>query len=144
MGCHKKRVALNAKLQGIYKEPGAIWVEPGPSNAKHNVPQKVWLWLDQDLICSVTGGGLRSQWTYKVVDLNPHTAVLEAPDGRRIERLPLKKVAVMLNFARTYHAAQGLEFDRVRLWGWSAPMFSLSHLLVGISRSRAQLDFGPR
>jgi hypothetical protein len=98
-----KRVALNAELQEIYKKEDAIWVEPGPSNAKHNVPQNMWLWLGQELICSVTGNGLRRQWTYKIVDLNPHTAVLEAPDGRRIERLPLRKVAVMfrLSFART-------------------------------------------
>ncbi len=57
--CHKRRVDLNAPLQAIYKQPGAIWAELGPSTAKHNVPQNMWLWVGQELICAVIHKSLR-------------------------------------------------------------------------------------
>jgi len=143
---HKRRVALNAELQEVYKGEGAIWVEPGPSKATENVSQPMWLWLGQDLICSTIRNGLRRSLTYKIVELNQQTAVLEAPDGRRTERMQLKKVAQMfrLSFARTYHSAQGLEWPRVRLWDVDVNNIHLTraYLVVGLSRclDSTQLD----
>ena len=134
--CHKKRVALNAELQEFYKKPDAIWVTAPPSNAKHNETQDMWLWRGQELICAVIHKGLRRQWTYTIVELNPQYAVLEAPDGTRTDRLSHTKVASMfrLSFARTFHAAQGLEWPRVRLWDTESIFFTKQHLVVGLSR----------
>jgi hypothetical protein len=134
--CHKRRVALNRELQEVYKQPGAIWVQPGPSTARHNVPQDMWLWVGQELICAVIHKSMRRQWTYRVVELNGQTAVLEAPDGTRTEALAHKRVATMfrLSFARTFHAAQGMEWPRVRLWDCDSMFLTKQHLVVGLSR----------
>ena len=71
-----------------------------------------------------------------MVELNSQSAVLEAPDGTRTERMPHKKVATMfrLSFARTYHAAQGMEWPRVRLWDCDSIFLTKQHLVVGLSR----------
>ena len=96
----------------------------------------MWLWRGQELIRSVIHKGLRRQWTYTIIELTPQTAVLEAPDGTRTDRLSLSKVASMfrLSFARTFHAAQGLEWPRVRLWDTESLFFTKQHLVVGLSR----------
>ena len=49
-----------------------------------------------------------------------------------------------LSFARTYYAAQGLTFERVRLWDVDHQYFTRSHLITGLSRctSAAAVDFG--
>jgi hypothetical protein len=49
-----------------------------------------------------------------------------------------------LPYARTYHSAQGLGFDRVRLWDCESKYFSAEHLVIGMSRCRRSdaLDFG--
>jgi hypothetical protein len=48
-----------------------------------------------------------------------------------------------LSFARTYHAAQGLEWPRVRLWDTERFCFVRAHLVVGMSRclDGSALDF---
>jgi len=67
--------------------------------------------------------------------------------GERTKPMAHKVVASIfrLPYARTIHAAQGLEWPRVRIWGWDSPNFTLSHLVVGMSRRLAAdaLDFGP-
>jgi hypothetical protein len=70
------------------------------------------------------------------VELNGQTAVLEAPDGTRTEALAHKRVATMfrLSFARTFHAAQGMEWPRVRLWDCDSMFLTKQHLVVGLSR----------
>ena len=49
-----------------------------------------------------------------------------------------------LPYARTYHSAQGLGFDRVRLWDCESKFFTAEHLVTGMSRCRHShaLDFG--
>ena len=133
---HERRKRLNAELQEIYKQPGAIWVPEVPSNAKHNEPQAMWLWEGQELICAVIHAGLRRQCTYKIVELSDKDAVLAAPDGTLTARFTHSKVASLfrLSFARTYHAAQGLEWPRVRLWDTESIFFTKQHLIVGLSR----------
>ena len=81
------------------------------------------------------------------MEIDAQTAVLEADGlGTRTKALPHATVASIfrLPYARTYHAAQGMEWDRVRLWGCSEPTFTLEHLMVGLSRCRSSttLDFG--
>ena len=48
------------------------------------------------------------------------------------------------SFARTYFAAQGLTFERVRLWGYTSPFFTHAHLITGLSRCTTAdaVDFG--
>lgn len=142
---HKRRVSLNAQLQEIYRpREGCIWVDPGPSTATHCLPQQMWLWEGQELICSTLRRGLRRQWSYTIVELTHTDAILEAPDGTRTERLSHQKVAqaFRLPYARTYHSAQGLEWPRVRLWDFDNPHLKKSHIVVGLSRclNSATLD----
>ena len=116
------------------KNAETYWTEPGPCRAQNTVPQPMFLWLHQELYCASTHTALRNRWTYVICDLTEKYAVLEpVGGGPRTGRLEHSRVAELfrLPYARTYHAAQGLEWPRVRLWCWSAPMFSLSHLLVG-------------
>jgi hypothetical protein len=146
---HSDRISLNETLLEFYRprDVPTYWTEPGPCRAQNTKPQPMWLWLGQELYCASTHGGLRNRWTYVIVDLTETHAVLEPLGGGvKTSRLEHSKVASIfrLSYARTYHAAQGLEWPRVRLWGWTAPLFSIQHLLVGMSRSRSQLDFGPR
>ena len=75
--------------QALYKPANAIWVPAPPSTARHNEPQSMWLWEGQELICAVIHRGMRRQWTYTIVDLNPQNAVLVDPNGVHTDRLPL-------------------------------------------------------
>ena len=94
------------------------------------------MWRGKEWVCSEIHKGLRGQWTYTIVDLNPQYAVLEAPDGTRTERLSHAKVASMfrLSFARTFHAAQGLEWPLVRLCDAESLSFTKQPLVVGLRR----------
>jgi hypothetical protein len=78
VACHVRRIALNAELMERFKptDRPCFWVEPGPSNARHNQPQPMWLWLGQELICASPHHGLRRQWPYTVVELSAEHVVL--------------------------------------------------------------------
>ena len=56
---HERRKSLNAELQALYKPANAIWVPAPSSNARHNEPQSMWLWVGQELICAVIHRGMR-------------------------------------------------------------------------------------
>jgi hypothetical protein len=140
-------VAFNKHLQELYKPThGAILVNPVRTTARKNVPQTMWIWSGQELICASRLQGLRNQATYRVEELSPTHAVLRGGDNRPIKLSPLSKVAELfrLPYARTYHNAQGLGFDRVRLWDCESKYFSAERLVTGISRCRCSdaLDFG--
>ena len=140
-------MALNRELQEVLKlAHGAILVNPGRITARKNIPQTMWIWLGQELICASRLLGLRNQATYRIEELSPNHAVLRGGDNRPITLKPLSKVAELfrLPYARTYHSAQGLGFDRVRLWDCESKYFSAEHLVTGMSRCRHShaLDFG--
>jgi hypothetical protein len=141
---HARRVALNAQLQDIYKQPGAILVNPERSTARKNVPQTMWIWVGQQLICASRLKNLRNQATYVVEELTETHAVVALGDERHRFALPRVAELFRLPFARTYHSAQGLGFDRVRLWDCESRFFTKEHLVTGLSRCRssAALDFG--
>ena len=73
--------------------------------------------------------------------------MLRCGDYRPIKLSPLSRVAELfrLPFARTYHSAQGLGFDKVQLWDCESRFFTVEHLVTGMSRRRHShaLDFGP-
>ena len=122
-------------------------MNPETHNCRANAPQQIWLWPGQELICANRLQGFRNQWSYKVVRLTETEAHLRPVGGDAVHKLsPLSRVAELFRapWARTYHSAQGLGFDRVRLWDTSAMHFSASHLIVGMSRCRRSeaLDFG--
>jgi hypothetical protein len=146
--CHRRRIALNAELQDAFKPPHAILTNPERSTARKNKPQATWLWVGCTLICATRKNGFRNQWAYVVEELSPTHAVLR-PQGTGTDTVrlsPLTRVAEMFrpSFARTYHSAQGLGFDRVRLWDTEAQHYSLAHLITGMSRccKSSGLDFG--
>ena len=145
---HKRRVALNYHLQEIFKPVNAIFVKPSREGcARKNVPQDMWLWPGLKVICAVRCNKLKNQWSYEIVELSQTHAKLRAV-GRNttIEIKPLSKVAdwFRLPWARTYHSAQSLGFDRVRLWDTESTYFTMPHLITGMSRctNSAALDFG--
>jgi hypothetical protein len=147
VGCHNRRLQLNATLQEIYKPSDAVWVEPDRTNAQHNKPQGMWLWQGQELICACRGRAYRHQGTYIVKELSSDGALMrQQGSDDTVPIAPLSRVASMfrLPFARTYHSAQGLSFDRVRLWDCDKVFFTTAHLVVGMSlcRSSECLDFG--
>ena len=67
-------------------------------------------------------------------------------DERASYEIPTDKLAEWFRpaFARTYFAAQGLTFERVRLWEDQSPFFTRRHLITGLSRctTAAMVDFG--
>ena len=147
---HKDRVRLNDELQNIYKptDRPCYWVTPGPCRAEETLPQAMWLYEGLELYACTKASGWRNRWPYTVVAVDETTATLQAKDAAEPMRpLPHATVAALcrLGFCRSYHAAQGLEWPRVRLHGWDSPHFTLSHLLVGMSRCLRSdaLDFGP-
>ena len=148
VGSHSRRVRLNEALQEHFKPAGAVLVNPErASNARKNVPQPMFVWPGLPLICAVRCGGLRNQWSYIVREIHETHAVVIPDKGREpIKIAPLSRLAdwFRLPFARTYHSAQGLGFDRVRLWDTEAEYFTLEHLVTGLSRctQAATVDFG--
>ena len=106
----------------------------------------MWIWPGQELICASRLLGLRNQAMYRIEELSPNHAVLRGGDNRPITLKPLSKVAELfrLPFARTYHSAQGLGFDRVLLWDCKSKFFTAERLVTGMSRCRHNhaLDFG--
>jgi ATP-dependent exoDNAse (exonuclease V) alpha subunit len=148
---HVLRVRLNRELQEHYKptDRECFWVKAGPSKAKNTLPQDMWLWQGQKVICASTGHNFRDRWPYIIVELNERTAVLEAEGlGERTSAMSHALVVEKFRpaWAITIHSSQGLTFDcRVRIWGWShTAIFTKEHLHVAMSRcTRAELlDFG--
>ena len=146
---HKDRVRLNDELQSVYKpsDRPCFWAEPGPCRAEETLPQAMWLYEGLELYACMKARPWRNRWPYRVVEVEEKTVTLQAKDREDRSTLPHATAAVLfrLGFARSYHAAQGLEWPRVRLHGWSNPYFTLSHLLVGVSRCLRSdaLDLGP-
>jgi hypothetical protein len=107
----------------------------------------MWLYEGLELYACTKAKGWRNRWPYTVVAVDESTATLQAKDSDVRSALPHKTVAALfrLGFCRSYRAAQGLEWPRVRLHGWDSPHFTMSRQLVGMSRCLRSdaLDFGP-
>jgi hypothetical protein len=141
-------MALNRVLQEHYKPAHAILVNFEKHNCKANAPQPMWLWEGMPpLICANRHQGFKNYWSYELTKLTETEAHLQAIGSDKTMKIsPLSRVVELfrLPYARTYHSAQGLGWDRVRLWDTGALYYSSSHLIVGMSRCRRsdQLDFG--
>jgi hypothetical protein len=144
---HDRRVAINRDLMEVFKPRGAIYVNPGrPSNARKNRPQPMWLWVSQRVLCAVRCNGLRNAWPYVIEKLTDSEAWLRPEGGKDVVKYPHARVVERFrpSFAMTYHASQGLGFDRVRLWDCESQCYCLQKLFTGMSRCTRSdgLDFG--
>ena len=83
-------------------------------------------------------------WTYEVVLASSDKVIVKDERGEYPFALEDVSEYFRLSFARTYYAAQGLTFERVRLWDVDHQYFTRSHLITGLSRctSAAAVDFG--
>lgn len=136
-------MTLNRQLMQHYKPPEAIFVEwSKETTALRNSPQSLWLWPGQDLISAAAK--FQRNVTYTVKEVSVESVLLVRP-GAEVKLNPQQVCEFFRpSFCRTYHSAQGLGFQRVRLWGYRSPHFSLKHLVTGLSRcyAYASVDFG--
>ena len=148
--CHQWRVKLNDRLQMIYVPhrrggvPDALYLpyDP-PPQPRLNGPQSMYVYPGLQLLGAANVRGLKKGWSYEVVSVDP-PVVRDGSADVELQSVEDFLHLFRLAFARTYHAAQGLTFDRVRLWDVTSPYFSKSYLYVGLSRCRtaAGVDFG--
>ena len=140
---HKSRVALNDYLQRAFTPKGAL-LSPKPERRMPNVSQDIWVYPGLKLLSATNERHLRNCWTYEVVEVNEAEVKVKDERGEYVFQLAEIAEFFRLSYARTYHASQGLTFDRVRLWDVESPYFTRSHLITGLSRctSAAAVDFG--
>ena len=132
---HRKRVAINAEMNGLHRPSGAIRVEP-----KHKKPgaltQSMYLWPGIRLLGAATEGEkVRNQVKYVVESVSDGNVVFTCG-----LTLPLDKVAdlFVLAYAQTYASCQGTEFDgMLRLHDTTHKFFTMRHLFVGLSRAKS-------
>lgn len=148
---HQHRLELNAQLQEHYVPrtlggaPKAVLSVAHPHPKQQNPPQDMWLYPGLTLLGHGKVGGLRNQFVYEVLKVTKERTTLRSHSGQEYG-IATERVAdeLRLPFARTYYAAQGLTFDRVRLWDVNHPYVGPKHLYVGLSRGRTAqgVDFG--
>ena len=83
-----------------------------------------------------------------VLKVEKDHAVVQAEGGREApKRVEIRDLVVWLrlSFAITYYAAQGLGFDRIRLWDCDSGLMSRAALITGLSRCRSAsgVDIAP-
>jgi hypothetical protein len=131
---HVSREALNRDLQQVFKQPDARWLEVKVIRGTCK-PQSMYIWKGIVLYCELRRASFRRKCEYTVVEHDARRVLfVDKAGGEHV--LETGKVAevMRLSFARTYHSAQGLEWDRVRLHDCDSKFFSRAHLIVGLSR----------
>ena len=140
---HSRRMHLNYELQKWYAPSGAVMLDASSVRIGSSESQSILLYPGLKLLSVVNTLGLRNMWTYEVDSVD---MLVQMHDERGVYEIPLEKMTELfrLSFARTYFAAQGLTFERVRLWDDSNPFFTRQHLITGLSRctTASSVDFG--
>ena len=140
---HEHRLILNEHLQCYYAPPGALRLQKSEVHIGPTESQDIILYVGLELLAVINTRGLRNMWTYTVRAIGNNVTL---SDERGAHDVPIEKLTEFFrpSFARTYFAAQGLTFKRVRLWGYTSPFFTHAHLITGLSRCTTAdaVDFG--
>jgi hypothetical protein len=134
---HRQRVAINQRLNELWRPAGAIFVKAGASPG-HNKAQDMWLWPGLEVYGCVPAEskGVRNGVLYTIESLG---------EGVRLNgniKLSMAEAGswLRLSFAQTYASCQGGEFmGSLRLHDVRHRYFTKTHLYVGLSRATSSL-----
>ena len=138
---HQKRVRINARCNGYFKQPGAVLIKaPKRHKGQLCAPQDMWLWPGIELLgCTWCSKRIKNNVLYTVASIDEEAQTLLLTTERESLTLTFEQAAVLLrlSFARTYASVQGQEFsESLALHDTKSKHFTMKHLYVALSRAK--------